>query len=240
MSDQKHQQDRGPKYQIGTRLRNYSKKYIKTLTCDLVDQYKVSEYATERIVPHITFLRPFHLRNGQEDEEELISIFNNILSSQPKPIFFGLNGFGIFRNQTPVFYAQVPKNPAIERMVRELDGNLSGIIDYKHPKITLPGEDEINLHVAVLSKGTRDIVADIEDLLSSRPFPQMTLPLLRVYLLKGESILREHDFYLNQSLNRAQATSPLLFDEKTLPAFENFTGRKLDSKGAIKALKPII
>lgn len=212
------------KYHIGIRLRGYPKDYIKSLTCKLGLNFGIEEYQTQQIVPHITLLRPFYASN----EQTLIDTFQQTLSKIKESIFFKINGFGIFKNEIPIFYASIEPNKAIEKIAIELNKNLENQIKYKFPQATLPGEENIlKLHSSILTKGTKDLGNKIEILLNSQTFFPVTQPLLRVYLLKTHEdkknlILREYDFYLERSLTRLEAIDPFLFKE-TKKAFTSKT-----------------
>lgn len=196
-------------YHIGIRLRDFPKDYIKHLTCKLALTFGIDESYESQIVPHITLLRPFNAKN----ENKLIRLFGDFLSHEQPPINYKIEGFEVFDNEPPVFYAKISKNLRLEKIIKNLETSLSKEIEYTSQKISLPGEKETNLHVTILSKGTKQLGGRIKDILGDEPFSPIEQLVSRIYLLKNKSILREYDFYLRKSLTRFEAIDPFIFSE---------------------------
>jgi hypothetical protein len=209
------------KYHIGTRLRGDVKDYIKSLSLQTSRRYTNPENF-DRIVPYMTFIRPFI----SSDEKKLIREFGKTLSAfTDTPIFYKIIGLEVFEEPEKVFYAGVVPNPGIDNIIKKLEDNLEGKINYISEKASSPkDQNEINLHFTI----SRDIpdfhFAKIKKYLESRDFSPIELPLYRVYLLKNKKILREYDFALKKNLSRWDALDPLIFKQKTIPQFMKWSG----------------
>jgi 2'-5' RNA ligase len=205
-----------PKYEIGTRLRGFAKNHIRNLNEKLSEDFNMKK--EEKIIPHLTFLRPFYTQN----EEQLISNFNQTLQKQKDPIYFTINNFGIFRNEQKTFYANIKQNPQIENLIGRLENSLEGIITYRDQKISLPEEENsINLHSTILKIPDYLLPRTIE-YINKNPLKKIEQGLLRVYLLKDKKILREYDFFLEKSLERNEAKDKEIF-QRTMEQFKTKT-----------------
>lgn len=200
-------------YHIGTRLRGFSKSFLK------VQKAKTNNKEI-KYVPHITFLRPFYTTN----ENQLIETFNQTLSKYEEPIKFQITKFNYFNNDKKIVHTTIQQNSEIENIIHSLENNLEKIIQFKHKKI----EDKINLHTTISEEKDTSIMKKLDEIIL--PIDQY---LLRVYLLKNKLILREYDFYLNQSLTREDAINKELFKE-TIKEFQSKTGLKASPNGFIK------
>jgi len=219
------------KYEIGTRLKGYSKNYLKALTCEISKKFNATDLE-KKIVPHLTFLRPFKTEN----EPELIGLFEEILSQYKESINYSLEGFGAFKNKEKVFYGKIGSNPQIEDMINNLENSLEENINFIHPQVRLPEDkNKINLHCSIISSGVKEYYSEISDFLDKQNFKEIVNPLLRVYLLKNDFILREFDFYLNLNLERFDAINPFIYRE-TEKAFEDKTGHKITKEGIILSI----
>ena len=190
-------------YHIGIRLRGFSKSFFKI-------QKAKTDNREEKYVPHITLLRPFYT----SDENKLIDIFNKTLSQYNEPILFKITDFNYFDNQKKIIHGTIEKNQEIENIIHSLEGNLEKTIRFKHPK----AGKEINLHTTISEEDNLSIMKELYNKIL--PIDQY---LLRTYLLKNKLILREYDFYLNQSLTREEAKDKEIFRE-TIESFKTKTG----------------
>ncbi len=197
-------------YEIGTRLKGHLQDYLKALTCEICKEFQIGNLDKRMVPPHLTFLRPFSTNN----EEELIRIFEETLSQYKEPINYTFKGFGTFENKEKVVYGEIKSNPQIENMIGNLERSLEKNICFINPQIRLPREkNKTNLHCSIISKGANEDFLEIEDFLKKQNFQEETHPLLRVYLLRENLILREFDFYLNKSLGKWDALNPWIFKE---------------------------
>lgn len=218
-------------YEIGTRLKGYSRDYLKALTCEISKKFDMGNL-TKRIVPHLTFLRPF----ATNSEQELIEVFEEILSKYNEPINYTLEGFGTFENEEKVVYGKIKSNFQIENIINDLEKSLEKNIRFLNSRIRLPQEkNKINLHSSIISKGANKYFSEIKDFLKKQNFREMTHALLRVYLLRDKIILREFDFYLNENLERWDAINPFVFQE-TKKAFTKKTNLKITEEGLLLPL----
>jgi 2'-5' RNA ligase len=209
------------KYHIGTRLRGEPKDYIKSMILQTSRRYANPEIY-KKIVPHMTFIRPF----TTSDEKELIGRFNNTLSNFTEvPIFYKIIGLDLFEEPERILYASVLPNKGINNIIKNLEDNLEDKIEYLYEKASSPKDkDEINLHFTIAKNIPKNHFLKIRNYLNSRVFAPMELPLQRVYLLKNDLILREYDFALKKNFDRWNALDPLIFKEKTIPAFRKWSG----------------
>ncbi len=208
------------KYEIGTRLREDAKKYIKSLSAQTSKIYTNFE-DRKRIVPHMTFIRPF----TTHDERGVIETFNHVLSKFDEPIIYQISGLDTFDEPERVLYASVDENPKINSMLLGLEGELESKTNYLSKKASSIGDKhDINLHFAIARNIPKDTFREIKSFLNSRTFSPIEHPLYRVYLLKNNLILKEYDFALKRSLDWWDAIDPLVFDEKTIPEFRKFSG----------------
>jgi len=207
------------KYHIGIRLRGYAKDYLKALTCEISKNFCLETLLEKQIVPHITLLRPF----TTENESKLVKSFGNVLSKYNKPIFYELNGFGVFENEEKVIYAKVNNNSDIEDLNFNLEWELTNKINFLESKpISPPNLNMRTFHCSVVSEGINQYFNEIKSFIENQPFPKTICPLFRVYLLRDKFILREYDFYLNKNLERFDAINPFVFQE-TVAEFKKKT-----------------
>ena len=206
------------KYHVGIRLNGYARDFIKALTCEISKQFDLNNLE-KRIVPHITLLRPFSVK----DEEKLVHSFEDTLSKYENPMFYTINGFGTFENEEKVIYSKIEKNKQIEEIIFDLEKSFGDNINYLSQKINLPSEKEnTNLHCSIVAKGANAYFDYIKDFIKKQNFPEQVQPILRIYLLRNDFILKEHDFYLEKSLGRFDAINPFVFRE-TLEMFRKKT-----------------
>jgi len=217
------------RYHIGIRLKGYARDYFKALTCAISKKFDLDALSEKRIVPHVTLLRPFTTNN----ESGLITSFGEVLSNYTNPIFYNLNGFGVFDNEEKVIYAKLDKNSDLEDIALDLESGLSNKIKFLVDKIKLPSEeDRLNLHCSIASKGINKYFNEIEHFIEGQNFPKTTCPLLRIYLLKNNFILREFDFYLKKNLERWDAINPFVFYE-TVENFKTATNIRISNEGIL-------
>lgn len=202
------------KYHIGIRFRGFAKGFFK-------DQKLEIHNDDLKYVPHATLLRPFYTTN----ENKLIEEFNNTLSKIKAPIKYTISEFEHFNNNKKIIFGKIEKNIEIERIIYSLEDNLKDCTKFIYTRM---GDGKINLHTAI---------SEEENISSMNKLEHSVLPidqyLLRIYLLKNKLILREYDFYLNQSLIRKEAKSKRIF-QKTIYKFKKQTGLIPTSDGFIK------
>lgn len=209
------------KYHIGTRLRGDAKDYIKSLALQTSRRYTNSEN-WKRIVPHMTWIRPFTTSN----ERGLVNEFDKTLSKFTNaPLFYKIIGFDFFEKPESVFYAGVLSNENLTNIIKTLENNLEDKIEYLSEKVSSSEyKDEMNLHFTISKDIPESHFVKIKNYLKSRIFQPIELPLYRTYLLKNNKILREYDFALKKNMDRWDALDPLIFKEQTIPAFRKWSG----------------
>jgi len=205
------------KYHVGIRIRGFAKKYLRKIRHNLT-----SEDSEEKYIPHITLIPPFKTNN----EERLITTFEEVCSNQKELISFSINGFGAFYNPKKIFYAVIEKNPELEKLIEAFENNLEKNVVYLKEKIN--PEKEKNLHLTIMQGIPPKIT--LTNLNSVGKIEQY---LLRVYLLKNKLILKEYDFALEELLTREQAKDKEIF-QKTIQAFTEKTGLIPSPQGFIK------
>lgn len=216
------------KYHIGTRLYGYTKEYAQALQGILAKRLGLGDYNTERTPPHVTFIRPFRTNN----ETRVKEAFEQSLQEIKEPIIYEVQGFNYFDNKTPVLYLEIARNGQIQEMIGGLEQVLEPHIEYLHPKVSLPGEERINLHVSVLAKKTEGLKEEIQQATTEYPFWPVRQALLRVYLLKDKRILREFDLTRGENLDRETAKNPFEL-KRSKNRFELETNWEISSNGLV-------
>ena len=208
------------KYHVGTRLKGDAKDYIKSLSLQ-TSRYFTKLEDRKRIVPHMTWIRPFTTDN----ENELIQTFDKTLKCFNSPIIYKIIGLNTFEKPQRVLYAEVKPNREINKMVNELEKNLEEKINYLSEKASNPDDkNDLNLHFTISNNIPEDHFTKIKSYLKTKDFLSIQHPLYRVYLVKNNLLLREYDFALNESLTPWDALDPLFFKEKTIPEFRKLSG----------------
>ncbi|MDP3965966.1 MAG: hypothetical protein Q8Q04_00360 [archaeon] len=209
------------KYHIGTRLRGFSKKFLKE------KRSLFSETEDVHYVPHITFVRPFFALN----ETLLVENFEDTCKRYVKPMKFNIENFDLFdliENEKKVLYSKVNPDKKMNSFIESLEKNLSGIISYEENSPS----DRRNLHATVyIGENYKEIKKFIEEDFFIDQY------LLRTYLLKDKKILYEYDFFLQKLLNRENALDKKVFTQ-TIESLKNKTGFSPSKEGFVKNYSP--
>lgn len=221
-----------PTYEIGTRLRGFSKDHFKNLAKSK-ENSEENDYLNKKYVPHITFLRPFYIKENSE-ESELISRFGDFCEKDGGLYRFQITNLNYFPNKQKVIYGKISPENEITEFSENLEKQIYDMIKYKHEKIKNPGDPSMTPHVAIFkNRENENFKQALRELQKSIDLP-IDQFLIRTYLLKDKQILREYDFCLERSLKRDETMDPATF-RKTIDSFTSKTGLKPSPNGFVRA-----
>ncbi len=225
-------------YEIGTRLRGFSKHHLKRIAKDNDIESK-NKCLEKKYVPHVTFLRPFCIKENY-NEGNLIKSFNNFCKKEKNILFkFNITDLGYFNNNEKIIFARINSRGKLEEFVQNMEESLNPLIDFKRPKIKKEKDPHIIPHITLFkSDEIKNFQKEFETIKNKIDFP-IEQYMVRAYLLKKENnkktILREYDFCLNKSLKRTNALDKEIF-KKTIEEFERKKILK-SSKDGFKKIK---
>ncbi|MEK6957523.1 MAG: 2'-5' RNA ligase family protein [archaeon] len=186
---------RSSSYLIELRLSGRTKTYLKELSYQIAEKFRVRGAVRKRVVPHVSLFGPFKSNH----ERELTLKFSS-MCKRLDLVKYRLNGFDHFEDR--VVHVHIDPSTELIEFRKELAKSLIPVcIETKQYDYV----DDFKFHATLAFKDIEKKFDAIWDYLQTQETPLKEEYVLRITLLKRGRILKEYDLIQRRMLSRKEA-----------------------------------
>jgi 2'-5' RNA ligase len=187
------------RYLIEYRFHGFAKRYARDLIYEISRKFNVKGATRNRAVPHVTLFGPFSTNYEKRMVSEVVKACNGY-----ELVPFEIKEFGYFDNPSnKVVYLDVQPSKRFEDLRRDIAQRLLRLTN------TTEFDEKYNFsfHATLAFKDIDNKFERIRGYLKQKEFPNVNQHILRVTIMKNQTILCEYDLIQRRLLTRRQALS---------------------------------